>query len=66
MLGLEIGSQRGFSFSVSAGLTYVFTTVHGVSEAVNSSGGSPIVVEVQDPSLRATAPSVKAGFLLYF
>jgi hypothetical protein len=66
LLGLEIGSPNGFSFSISGGLTYLWTTVHGVGEAVSSGAGSTTVIEIQDPSLRATAPTLKVGFLLYF
>ena len=68
-LGIEIGSARRFVFFVRAGLSYFWTTIHGVSQVTNSyttsSGPQTAVVRIQDPELRATLPSVKLGVLFY-
>jgi hypothetical protein len=68
-LGIEFGSARRFVFFVRAGISYFWTTIHGVSQATNTytSGGSTQTanVRIADPEFRATLPSVKLGFLLY-
>jgi hypothetical protein len=65
-IGLEIGSARGVSLVVRAGLSYFWTTVQGVARSVEAAGGTSATVEVADPVLRATLPSVKVGLLYYF
>ncbi|HSN89890.1 MAG TPA: hypothetical protein VLS93_01570 [Anaeromyxobacteraceae bacterium] len=65
-IGLEIGSPRGISLSVRAGLSYLWTVIHGVAETIDAAGGSTAIVNVSDPRLRATLPSVKVGVLYYF
>jgi hypothetical protein len=68
-VGLEIGSSRRFVFFVRAGLSYFWTTIHGVSQVTNTyattSGTQTATVRIADPELRATLPSVKVGFLFY-
>lgn len=56
-LGLELGAQRGLTFSVRAGLAYLAATAHGQAE--RTAGGAQITV--RDPSVHATSPSVKLG-----
>jgi hypothetical protein len=66
LVGLELGSPRGVSFSVKAGLSYLWTRVHGAAESIQSAGGGDAVVRVEDPRVRATLPTVKLGLLIYF
>jgi len=61
-LGLELGSPRGFQLSIRAGLSYLSLVAHGTA-TVNRSGAT---VELTDPHLQATFPSVKAGLQYWF
>lgn len=66
-LGLELGSDRGLTFFLRAGLTYVATTARGTARSTATSGPSAgTTVEIKDPKLTGTMPSVKLGLLLYF
>jgi hypothetical protein len=66
-VGLELGSQRGVSFFLRGGLSYLATTLHGTSRSTGgSSGSSGSQVQVTDPSIRAVIPSAKLGFLISF
>lgn len=65
-LGLEIGSPSGISLSVRAGISYLWTVIHGVTQSIDAAGGTNAIVEVSDPRLRATLPSLKVGLLYYF
>jgi hypothetical protein len=65
-LGIEFGSPRGFSLNLRLGLSYFWTTIHGVGESVANVGGTTATLEVQDPRFRATLPSLKVGMLYYF
>ncbi len=64
-LGLEIGSQRGFAFSLRGGLAYVRVTTHGRAASTSTATGDAQVYFV-DPRLAATIPSVKLGFQYSF
>jgi hypothetical protein len=66
LVGLEVGSPRGFSFSLKAGLSYLWTRIRGASESLQSTSGGDAVVRLEDPRLRATLPTVKLGLLFYF
>jgi hypothetical protein len=68
-LGLELGSQRRFSFYVHAGISYVAATAHGasLSALVNEHIQDPtLVVRVDDAHVRALIPSVSVGFNIFF
>ena len=64
-VGIEIGSARRFVFFVRAGISYFWTTIHGVNEATQTGTGGTVTVRVADPELRATLPSLKLGVLFY-
>jgi hypothetical protein len=68
-LGIEVGSSRRFALFVRAGISYFWTTIHGVSQVTNTyattSGSQTATVRIADPQLRATMPSVKLGILFY-
>jgi hypothetical protein len=65
-IGLELGSPSGLSFNVRVGLAYFWTVVHGVAQSIDAAGGTGATIEVSDPRLRATLPSLKVGLLYYF
>lgn len=65
-LGLELGSPRGFSMFVRAGLSYFDLRLHGTGSATSGSGSSEATFSVTDPRLRATTPSAKLGVLWWF
>ncbi|HTN51942.1 MAG TPA: hypothetical protein VML50_06030 [Anaeromyxobacter sp.] len=62
-LGFEVGSQRGFTFSLRAGLAWAQLAARGTSQTTSSDG---TVVTVTDPKVRAVSPSVKLGFQYFF
>lgn len=63
LLGLEFGSQRGFTFSLNLGLSYISLDAKGT---VTKDDGSGNVVTFSDPKVRATLPSLKLGFHYWF
>lgn len=65
-VGVEIGSSRRMAFFARAGLSLLWTTIHGTAETQRTSGGQNITVRITDPSVRATFPSLKLGVLYYF
>jgi hypothetical protein len=64
-IGLEFGSQRGFSFSLRAGLAWLQVDARGTGTFA-STGGTPgandAVVTVTDPAIRGTTPTVQLAF----
>jgi hypothetical protein len=64
-LGLELGSQRGFSFFLRAGLSYWDFSPANAEEALRDAAGDPTLT-VAPVSLRFTSPSVKLGFTYFF
>jgi hypothetical protein len=68
-LGLELGSQRGFSFSLRAGLSYFDCVAHGTATTRTSGGvvgAGDAVVELTNPRVRAVLPSLKLGVQYFF
>jgi hypothetical protein len=66
-LGLEMGSPRGFSFSIRVGLSWVWVQTRGEGTVVNDAGTpDESRVTFADPSFSAAAPSVKLGFNYWF
>jgi hypothetical protein len=63
-LGLEVGSQRGFSFFLRAGLSYWDFSPADAEPALRDAAGDP-TLEVSPVSLRFSSPSVKLGFTLF-
>jgi outer membrane biosynthesis protein TonB len=63
-LGIELGAPRRFVFFVRAGLTQIWTTVHGLSTAA-ASAFSAISATVDDTKITLRVPSAKFGFLIY-
>ena len=62
-IGLEVGSPRGFAFTLKFGLSWVWITANGTGTK-STDGGT--TVSFTDPALRATLPSVKLGFQYWF
>lgn len=64
-VGLELGAPRRFIFFVRAGLTQIWTQLHGLTDAAAAqlTKGS---ATISDTSVTARVPSVKLGFLIYF
>ena len=66
-LGLEIGAPRRFVFFVRAGLTQLWTTVHGLTDAARSAiDDASRSVTISDTKIAMRVPSFKLGFLVYF
>jgi len=66
-LGLEMGSPRGFSFSVRLGVAWVRVKTRGEGTVVNDEGTpDESRVTFVDPSFSAATPSVKLGFNYWF
>ena len=68
-LGVEIGSQRGFSFVLRAGLSWFDLVAHGTATTTRSGGtpgSSAAVVTLSDPRVHAVTPSVKLGVQYFF
>jgi hypothetical protein len=63
--GVEIGSSRSLVFFARAGISYLWTTIRGVSEVTDTGSGQPVTVRFEDPQLRATIPSVKLGIIFF-
>jgi hypothetical protein len=63
-LGLELGSQRGLSFSIRAGVSWLSAVARGT--ASTTAAGSAAQVELVDPRFTATMPSVKLGLQYWF
>ena len=63
-LGLEVGSQRGFSFFLRAGLSYWDFSPADAQQALRDAAEDPSL-EVSPVSLRFSSPSVKLGFTLF-
>jgi hypothetical protein len=63
-LGLEVGSQRGFSFFLRAGLSYWDFSPADAEQALRDAADDP-TLSVSPVSLRFSSPSVKLGFTLF-
>jgi hypothetical protein len=66
-LGLEFGSQRGFSFCLRLGLAAVSVKTSGSGEVITDEG-TPDETHLVfvDPRFGAVAPSLKLGFNYWF
>jgi hypothetical protein len=66
-VGLELGSPRGFTFSIGLGLSYLWSDLHGTATTVQNPGTpDQATVTVANPSLRAVIPSFRLGMLFPF
>jgi hypothetical protein len=63
-LGVELGSQRGFSFFLRAGLSYWDFSPADAEQALRDAADDP-TLEVAPVSLRFSSPSIKLGFTLF-
>lgn len=63
-LGLELGSQRGLSFFLRAGLSYWDFSEADAEEALRDAADDPTLTATP-VSLRLSSPSVKLGFTLF-
>lgn len=70
MIGLEFGSQRGFSFDLRVGLAKVgvLSSSSGTFQVpVNVDGvSSPAALTLSRPSILGVTPALKLGFLYWF
>ena len=73
LLGFEFGSQRGLSFDLKLGLTWLKVdskgtgTFAGSGGTVNGGGTTnDATIKVTNPTLRASAPTVQLGFKYFF
>ena len=64
-LGVELGSQRGFSFFLRAGLSYWDFSPANAEQALRDAADDPTLT-VAPVSLRFTSPSFKLGFTYFF
>lgn len=64
-VGLEVGSASRFNFFLHLGLSYVALKVDDASAIIQDAADDPSIT-ARGLSVRATVPSVKVGFLLYF
>ena len=66
-VGLEIGHPNWFVFYVRAGITRLWYTARGASDAAQAQvdAGSTTRVTIADPSLRAQFPEAKVGLLFF-
>jgi hypothetical protein len=64
-LGVELGSQRGLSFFLRAGLSYWDFSPANAEQALRDAANDPTLT-VAPVSLRFTSPSVKLGFTYFF
>jgi hypothetical protein len=64
-LGLELGSQRGFSFALRVGMVWLEATTHGTGQLTGTggvNGQNEAVVTVTSPVIRASAPTAQLVF----
>jgi hypothetical protein len=67
-LGLEFG-RKWFSFYLHAGVSRVYSTVHGLDAALEGAGddgSGPAITLNQDPGIAMWTVSAKLGFVFYF
>jgi hypothetical protein len=64
-VGIEVGSSRSLVLFARAGISYLWTTIRGVSEVTDTGTGQPVTVRIQDPLLRGTIPSLKLGLIFF-
>lgn len=64
-LGLDLGSPRGFSLGIRAGLSYVSAAAHGTA-TFDSESGSGARVQLSDPSFHGVLPSAKLALQYWF
>lgn len=64
-VGLEVGSASRFNFFLHLGLSYVAMGIDDADALIQDATDDPSVT-ARGLSVRATIPSVKVGFLLYF
>jgi hypothetical protein len=62
-LGVELGSPRGFAFSLKVGLSWVSLGASGAATYTSDSGST---VTLRDPAFRGTLGSAKIGFHYWF
>jgi hypothetical protein len=65
-VGLELGAPRRFVFFIRAGLTQLWTKLHGLTPAATAAiEDSSKSVTISDTKVTMRVPSVKLGFLIY-
>jgi hypothetical protein len=62
-LGVEIGSQRGFAFSLKFGLSWIALGTNGRATYAGDGGTT---VSMRDPAFRGTLGSAKLGLHYWF
>lgn len=64
-LGLEFGSQRGFSCALRIGMVWLEASTHGTGQLTESggvNGQNDAIVTVTSPTIRASAPTAQLVF----
>lgn len=68
-LGVEIGSQRGFSFFLRTGLSWIWVDSSGTGQLTGTSGtpgANDAQVTITDPVIRASSPTLQLGCQYFF
>ncbi len=66
LAGIEIGSQERFTLSLRAGLAYVSLATRGTVTTEQTDASGTTTVQLKDPRVRGTLPSVKLGVHYWF
>ena len=63
-VGLDFGGKNVIFF-VHGGVSMVWAQLHGVNDALGSSGSSTVVTVNQDPKIKVTGSSLKIGLIVF-
>jgi hypothetical protein len=63
-VGLDFGGKHVIFF-VHGGVSMLWAQLHGVNDALGSSGSSTVVTVNQDPKIKVTGSSLKIGLIVF-
>ncbi len=63
-VGLDFGGKHAIFF-VHGGMSMLWAQLHGVNDALGSSGSSTVVTVNQDPKIKVTGSSLKIGLIVF-
>ena len=63
-VGLDFGGKNVIFF-VHGGVSMLWAQLHGVNDALGSSGSSTVVTVNQDPKIKVTGSSLKIGLIVF-
>jgi len=66
LLGIEMGSPRGFSFGLRVGLSRVWLKMGRTATFSADQNGQPTTLTLVDPTAGGVAPALKLGFTYWF